>query len=80
VNPRLLICLIAAALAGVGAAATVVISGLGFVIALIAYSLTSSVVLVCLAIASAPREAMTRRSRTFPRAIALRPASGHQST
>ncbi len=60
-SPRLVICLILSALAGLGAAAGTILSGFGLLLALVAYSGTGSVTLFALAIAVMPRPATASR-------------------
>ena len=68
-TPRLVIFLFVSALVGVGAAVASVVSGLGVVVALLAYCGASSVSLLGLAVAAMPR------AQRAPRG-ALLPASG----
>lgn len=65
-NPRLVLCLVAAALVGVGAAVVAVASGLGVLVALFAYSGASSVSLFGLALATMPREPRAARPALLP--------------
>lgn len=65
-NPRLVICLLVSALFGVGSAAFSVVSGFGVLVALVAYSGTSSVSLLALAVATMPRARAGRRAALLP--------------
>lgn len=55
-RPRLVICMIVSAFAGVAAAGLSLFGGLGFIVAILVYSATTSVTLLALAIATMPRE------------------------
>lgn len=70
-TPRLVIFLFVSALVGVGAAVASVASGLGFVVALLAYCGASSFSLLGLAVAAMPR------TRTAPRRALLPAPHGH---
>lgn len=65
-NPRLVLCLFAAALIGVVAAAVSLASGLGVLVALLVYSGASSVSLLGLALAAMPRERKAQRPALLP--------------
>lgn len=63
---RLVVCLFGSALLGAGAAIWSVAAGLGVLLALLAYSGTSSVSLFTLALATMPRERTAHRPALLP--------------
>jgi hypothetical protein len=56
VSPRLVVCMILSALVGTGAAALCLLGGLGVIVALLAYSGTTSITLFVLAVVTAEDE------------------------